>query len=78
VRLTIWPSFFEENFKNWMLWFRKFIALSIYKMNLLEKIPSHAILFEAVEVAKKKKDTLELVNLSMEFTEMLNAKVSID
>ncbi|WP_034550486.1 16S rRNA (cytosine(967)-C(5))-methyltransferase RsmB [Carnobacterium funditum] len=45
--------FLKENQKL-DVWVRNLLRLSIYQMIYLDKIPSHAILFEAVEVAKKK------------------------
>ena len=46
-------TFLKENQKV-DVWVRNLLRLSIYQMIYLDKIPSHAILFEAVEVAKKK------------------------
>ncbi|MCA9766007.1 MAG: 16S rRNA (cytosine(967)-C(5))-methyltransferase RsmB [Carnobacterium sp.] len=46
-------SFLKENQKL-DVWVHNLLRLSIYQMIYLDKIPSHAILFEAVEVAKKK------------------------
>ena len=45
--------FLKENQKV-DVWVRNLLRLSIYQMIYLDKIPAHAILFEAVEVAKKK------------------------
>lgn len=45
--------FLKENQKV-DVWVRNLLRLSIYQMMYLDKIPAHAILFEAVEVAKKK------------------------
>lgn len=38
-------------------WVRNLLRLSVYQMYYLDKIPSHAIVFEAVEIAKKKGHT---------------------
>lgn len=46
-------SFLDED-KKIDIWVRNLLRLSIYQMIYLDKIPVHAILFEAVEVAKKK------------------------
>ncbi|WP_019242360.1 MULTISPECIES: 16S rRNA (cytosine(967)-C(5))-methyltransferase RsmB [Bacillus] len=35
-------------------WVRILLRLSVYQMHYLDKIPDHAILFEAVEIAKKR------------------------
>lgn len=72
ITLDFYLSDFIDPAKKVDTWVQNLLRLSIYQMIYLDKIPQHAILFEAAEIAKKK-DMLELVNLSMEFCVTLNA-----
>ncbi|MEG0288375.1 MAG: 16S rRNA (cytosine(967)-C(5))-methyltransferase RsmB [Carnobacterium sp.] len=54
LTLDYYLSAFLSKDKKIDSWVRNLLRLSIYQMIYLDKIPAHAILFEAVEVAKKK------------------------
>ncbi|MCM3512716.1 MULTISPECIES: 16S rRNA (cytosine(967)-C(5))-methyltransferase RsmB [Carnobacterium] len=54
LTLDFYLSPFLNEDKKIDAWVRNLLRLSIYQMIYLDKIPAHAILFEAVEVAKKK------------------------
>ncbi|MER2225657.1 MAG: 16S rRNA (cytosine(967)-C(5))-methyltransferase RsmB [Carnobacterium sp.] len=54
LTLDFYLSPFLNEDKKIDIWVRNLLRLSIYQMIYLDKIPVHAILFEAVEVAKKK------------------------
>ena len=54
LTLDFYLSPFLNEEKKIDAWVRSLLRLSIYQMIYLDKIPAHAILFEAVEVAKKK------------------------
>lgn len=54
LTLDFYLSPFLNEDKKIDAWVRNLLRLSIYQMIYLDKIPVHAILFEAVEVAKKK------------------------
>lgn len=54
LTLDYYLSAFLSEDKKIDSWVRNLLRLSIYQMVYLNKIPAHAILFEAVEVAKKK------------------------
>lgn len=43
-----------KNPKKLQSWVRNLLRISVYQMVFLDKIPDHAILFEAVEIAKKR------------------------
>ncbi|RFU63329.1 16S rRNA (cytosine(967)-C(5))-methyltransferase RsmB [Peribacillus glennii] len=45
---------FIKNQKKTMSWVINLLRLSLYQMVFLDKVPDHAILFEAVEIAKKR------------------------
>ncbi|WP_163101451.1 16S rRNA (cytosine(967)-C(5))-methyltransferase RsmB [Peribacillus alkalitolerans] len=45
---------FVQNSKKVQSWVLNLLRLSLYQMIYLEKVPDHAILFEAVEIAKKR------------------------
>lgn len=66
LTLDFYLSSFLAEDKKIDIWVRNLLRLSIYQMIYLDKIPVHAILFEAVEVAKKK-GISESVNLLTAF-----------
>lgn len=54
LTLDYYLSDFLSEDKKVDIWVKNLLRLSIYQMIYLDKIPAHAILFEAVEIAKKK------------------------
>ncbi|MDV8935209.1 MAG: 16S rRNA (cytosine(967)-C(5))-methyltransferase, partial [Carnobacterium sp.] len=54
ITLDFYLSDFIDPAKKVDTWVQNLLRLSIYQMIYLDKIPQHAILFEAAEIAKKK------------------------
>lgn len=54
LTLDFYLADFLDESKKIDSWVRNLLRLSIYQMIYLDKIPQHAILFEAAEIAKKK------------------------
>ena len=54
ITLDYYLSRFLKENQKLDTWVRNLLRLSIYQMVYLERVPAHAILFEAVEIAKKR------------------------
>src|SRR5690625_1450866 len=54
ITLDYYLSEFIKNKKTQKLWVQMLLRMSIYQMEFLDKVPSHAIIHEAVEISKQR------------------------